>query len=55
MTGYVIRVDELSEEKGNLLFVEAMETEERYPIPAAFGAYTKYMNIRLGNEKFLDD
>ena len=55
MTGYVIRVDELSRQKGNMMFVERAESEERYPIPAAFGAYTKYMKIRLGNEKFSDD
>ncbi len=55
MTGYVIRVDELSDQKGNMMFVERAESEERYPIPAAFGAYTKYMKIRLGNEKFSDD
>lgn len=52
MTGYVIRVDELEENGSGMLFVEAAESEERYPIPAAFGAYTKYMKIRLGNEKF---
>ena len=55
MAGYVVRVDELSEEKGSLLFVETAESEERYPIPAAFGAYTKYMHIRLGNERFLPE
>lgn len=43
MTGYVVRVDELSEEKGNMLFVETAESQERYPIPAAFGAYMKYL------------
>lgn len=53
MEAYVIRVDELAENKSGMLFVEAKESEENYPIPAAFGAYTKYMNIRLGNEKFL--
>ncbi len=53
MTGYVVRVDELAENKSDMLFVEIKESEEHYPIPAAFGAYTKYMNIRLGNEKFL--
>ncbi len=52
MTGYVIRVDELAEDKGGFLFVETADSEERYPIPAAFRAYTKYMEIRLGNEKF---
>ncbi len=55
MKGYVIRVDELmpvnGEAKG-LLFVEPKETEEKYPIPSAFAAYTKYLNIKLGNEKF---
>lgn len=53
MTGYVVRVDELAENKSDMLFVEIKESEEHYPIPAAFGAYTKYMNIRLGNDKFL--
>lgn len=52
MTGYVVRVDELTENKSGMLFVEISDSEERYPIPAAFAAYTKYMNIRLGNEKF---
>lgn len=52
MTGYVVRVDELMENRSGMLFVETADSEERYPIPAAFAAYTKYMNIRLGNEKF---
>lgn len=52
MTGYVIRVDELMEHKSGMLFVDVKESEEQYPIPAAFAAYTKYMNIRLGNEKY---
>lgn len=34
------------------IFVEVKETEENYPIPTAFQAYTKYMRIRLGNEKY---
>lgn len=52
MTGYVVRVDELAENKSGMLFAEAADSQENYPIPAAFGAYTKYMNIRLGNEKY---
>lgn len=52
MIGYVIRVDELEEQDEGLLFVDVRETEEKYPIPSAFGAYTKYMNMRLGNERF---
>lgn len=54
MTGYVIRVDELEQQDKELLFVDVKETEEKYPIPAAFVAYTKYMHIRLGNERFLE-
>lgn len=53
MIGYAIQVDELEpmkKEKG-LIFAEPQETEERYPIPAAFAAYTKYLNIRSGKER----
>lgn len=52
MTGYMIRVDELAENTSGMLFVETGETEEQYPVPAAFSAYTRYMDIRLGNERF---
>lgn len=54
MTGYAIRVDELehSEDKSGLLFVEREETQDRYAIPAAYAAYTGYLDIKLGNEKF---
>lgn len=52
MKGYIVRVDELTQDKSGMLFVDVKDSEEKYPIPAAFSAYTKYMNIRLGNEKF---
>ena len=54
MTGYAIRVDELtrSEDKSGLLFVEREETQNNYAIPAAYAAYTGYLNIKLGNERF---
>ena len=48
----MIQVDSLTREEADLLFVETAESEEKYPIPSAFAAYTKYMNIRLGNEKY---
>ena len=38
-----------------MLFVDVKDSEENYPIPAAFGAYTKYMNIKLGNERFEEE
>ena len=54
MTGYAVRVDEFV--SGNTLeeylFVHPKETEAVYPIPSAFAAYAKYLNIKLGNEKF---
>ena len=52
MTGYMVRVDELTQDRSGMLFVNVKDSEDNYPIPAAFGAYTKYMNIRLGNERF---
>lgn len=56
MIGYVVRVDELSDfevsKPENWLFIDTFETEEKYPIPSAFSAYTKYLDIRLGNEKY---
>ncbi len=52
MTGYMIRVEELEGQKENLLFVEAEDSQKKYAIPSAFAAYAKYMNIKLGNERF---
>jgi A/G-specific adenine glycosylase len=54
MKGYMIQVDSLTSNEADLLFVEVDESEKKYPIPAAFGAYTKYMNIRLGNERYAE-
>lgn len=58
MTGYMIRVDELAEaleRPEDFLFVEPKETEERYPIPSAFLAYTKYLNMRIGSSKAAEE
>lgn len=59
MRGYIIRVDELApkvltEETSEWLFIEPWETQEKYPIPTAFSTYTRYLNIKLGNEKYED-
>ena len=60
MKGYMIRVDELEHRMpaGDIkdwLFVEPWETEERYPIPSAFAAYTKYLSIKLGKERYEEE
>jgi len=57
MKGYQVRVDELvsrdpGKEIENWLFIEPRETQERYPVPAAFAAYVPYLNIKLGKESF---
>lgn len=51
MKGYAVLIEE--PEHKDLLFVEAQDSEKRYAIPAAFAAYAKYMNIKIGNERFL--
>ncbi|MBO5165923.1 MAG: DNA/RNA nuclease SfsA [Lachnospiraceae bacterium] len=57
MKGYMIRVDELAPKNEKLagenwIFAETAETEDKYPIPSAFAAYTEYLNIRQGNDKY---
>ena len=44
MTGYMIRVDSLTREASDLLFVEIAEIRNRYPIPSAFAAYRNYLD-----------
>ncbi|MDR2043977.1 MAG: A/G-specific adenine glycosylase [Clostridium sp.] len=56
MTGYLVRVDELegrkpSGEQDNWIFLEPEETKEKYPIPAAFSAYTKYLDRKPGSRR----
>lgn len=53
MKGYAVLVEEPVTESG-FLFVEPETSEEHYAIPAAYAAYSRYMNIRIGQEKFLE-
>ena len=60
MKGYMARVDELEPGKADSitegwLYIEPEETRDKYPIPSAFGAYTKYLDIRLGKERYEED
>ena len=53
MIGYSIRVDELENScTEDMIFIHPEEVEKEYPIPAAFETYTKYVNVKLGQEKF---
>ena len=54
MKGYMVRVDELAPKElteitKDWLFIEPWQTEEKYPVPAACAAYTRYLKIKLGN------
>ncbi len=60
MKGYMIRVDELEtgtpgRETKDWLYITPEETKENYPIPKAFAAYTKYLSIKLGNERYEEE
>lgn len=53
MTGYAVSLEETEKmDQNGLFFIDAKETEEKYPIPAAFAAYARYMDIVLGQEKY---
>jgi len=60
MRGYMARVDEL-EPRGaggqseEWLYIEPEEIGEKYPIPSAFGAYTKYLGIKQGKNRMQED
>ncbi len=53
MVGYAIKVDELErpekpEFRQDWIFVDKNEVRENYPVPAAYAAYTEYLDIKLG-------
>lgn len=57
MTGYCIMADELADqraaaERANFIFAEKEEIEERYPLPSAYAAYAKYLDITQGADVF---
>lgn len=59
MKGYMIRVDELGERETSSgtegwILIDPNETREKYPIPSAFRAYTKYLQMKLGKERLED-
>lgn len=54
MTAYLVLMEE-TENDSEYLLVEPSMTEKRYPIPAAFAAYSRYMEIKLGQEKYREE
>lgn len=53
MNGYALRVDELEKHcTEEMIFAHPEEIQETYSMPAAFEAYTRYVDIRLGQEKY---
>lgn len=50
MRAYAVKIEEITD--SDLIFADKEEVERKYPIPSAFAAYTKYLNIKIGNEKF---
>ena len=60
MIAYQVRVDELAKkgkqlERENWIFIESKEAETTYPLPSAFSAYTKYLNIMQGSGRIKSD
>lgn len=68
MTGYAALVEEPGYQKDGVyvfrdangqenryLFIEPEKTQEQYPIPAAFAAYTEYLQIKLGQNKYKEE
>ena len=43
MAGYVIEVAQLEEDDSGLLFLEAEDCIQNYPVPSAFERYKKYI------------
>ena len=57
MTGYLIRTDELANQeaaarKAGFIFAEKEEIEKKFPIPSAYAAYAKYLDITQGADVF---
>ncbi|MCF0122000.1 MAG: A/G-specific adenine glycosylase [Lachnospiraceae bacterium] len=52
MIGYSVQVASFEGSKnGSLILAEKKHMEGKYPVPAAYGAYARYMNLNLGLKK----
>ncbi len=50
MKGYLVRIGPVWEAEKGLLFAEVSDFGENYPMPSAFAAYMKYLEIPFGAE-----
>lgn len=48
MKGFLVRVAETEAVPEGMILADQAETEREYPIPSAYGAYTKVMRVQLG-------
>lgn len=61
MKGYAILVeeagfsDEYEKQQSELIFADIENSQQNYAIPSAFAAYAKYMNLKIGKERFLQE
>jgi A/G-specific adenine glycosylase len=60
MRGYLVRVDELEptvpcQGTEDWIYIQPEETRASYPIPAAFGAYTRILSMKLGKDNFKEE
>lgn len=60
MRGYMVRVDKLEPKNKDSftedwLYIEPDVTREKYPIPSAYSAYTKYLDMKLGKERYEEE
>ncbi len=56
MKGYMVSVVGTAAQRASgpardWIYIEPQQTEDKYPIPSAFGAYTKYLSIKLGKNR----
>jgi A/G-specific adenine glycosylase/sugar fermentation stimulation protein len=60
MMGYMVGVDELEPKNTDSftedwLYIEPEAARTKYPIPSAYSAYTKYLDIKLGKERYEEE
>lgn len=58
MKGYMVMTDASAPGKSRAkdwIFIEPQHTKEKYPIPSAFGAYMKYLSIKMGKNRYQEE